>query len=100
MGLVLVEAIGCGCPVLVGDVPAVAEVLGSSMADLTVQAWDAEALAIRMVAVLRSPMAAYKQAEQLRADCQLRFDWRGVGGRYSKLLENKRQPVASVQTAR
>lgn len=99
LGLVLVEAIGCGCPVLAGDVPAVAEVLGSNTADLTVQAWDAEALTTRMVAVLCSPMAAYKQAEQLRADCQLRFDWRAVGGRYSKLLENKRQPVASVQTA-
>jgi len=80
LGLVLVEAIGCGCPVIAGDVPAVA--------DLPVEAVraDAESLAAAIGEVLAAPMRTLAVAEASRAYCIEHFDWDSVAGGYARLL--------------
>lgn len=86
LGLVLVEAIGCGCPILVGNVPAVAEVLGAEFAGMTVDPTDVAALSSRIVDMLVRPDATRAQATLLREVVGGRFDWNEVAKRYSQVL--------------
>lgn len=86
LGLVLVEAAGCGCPLLAGQVPALGEVLGDGFGEMAVDPADPEALARRIVAVLADPALARQRAEQLRRSLCARFDWDGVGDAYAALL--------------
>jgi glycosyltransferase involved in cell wall biosynthesis len=85
LGLVLVEAIGCGCPVIAGDVPAVA--------DLPVEAVraDAESLAAAIGEVLAAPTRSVALAEASRAYCIDHFDWDTVADGYARLLESASQ---------
>src|SRR5690606_39140983 len=86
LGLVLVEAIGCGCPILAGKVPALAEVLGDGFEDMAVDPRNVAELAGRIVMVLADPIAAREQASQLRRAIGNRLDWDAVAERYARLL--------------
>lgn len=88
LGLVLVEAIGCGCPVLAGGVPAVADVLGQLAASNIVDPADTAMLARRMVEIISGQEAVRERAQRLRQLIVERFDWRYVAGRYVSLLVN------------
>lgn len=81
LGLVLVEAIGCGCPVIAGDVPAVA--------DLPVPAVyvSAESLATAVGKVLAAPGESIAVAEASRVFCMERFSWNAVAKAYVGILE-------------
>ncbi|KRA51636.1 glycosyltransferase [Pseudoxanthomonas sp. Root630] len=83
LGLVVVEALGCGCPVVVGNVGAVADTLGLHFRDVAVNATDEDALADRIVSVLSAGPASQRA---LAASVRDRFDWRAIAGRYSELL--------------
>jgi len=78
LGLVLVEAIGCGCPVLAGGVPAVADVLGQLAASNIVDPADTAMLARRMVEIISGQEAVRERAQRLRQLIVERFDWRYV----------------------
>lgn len=84
LGLVAVEAIGCGCPVLVGDVPA-AHDIPVQRVDVT----DHEAFAGAVIHILRNPEAALAAAEEKRRACLSRFDWSVVADGYADILEQK-----------
>ncbi|GAA3915934.1 glycosyltransferase [Luteimonas lutimaris] len=86
LGLVLVEAIGCGCPVVVGDVQAMDELMGSEFRDLRINPRDTVQLASRIVEVLSNPDSARGRLEALREKIVARFDWREVTSRYRGLL--------------
>ena len=86
LGLVLVEAIGCGCPVVVGRVPAIADVLGESHPEVVVDPKDATALAARIVEVLSDAATSAAAAEVLLTTAASKFDWSGVCRRYGALL--------------
>lgn len=86
LGLVLVEAIACGCPILAGCVPAVTDVLAPSFADLMVVPSDTQALAERILVALSDPDASRSRAGVLRDNIMERFDWARVGERYADLL--------------
>lgn len=86
LGLVLVEAIACGCPVLAGNVPALVEVLGEENMDVAVDPWDHAVLADRIVAALMDPELAANRAERLRMDLGKRLDWSAVADGYSRIL--------------
>jgi len=83
---VLVEAIGCGCPVLVGRVPAVADVMGPGYEDLIVDPADTEAFAKRILVALNDPVRLQDRMGTLRRDLATRFDWASVAARYGDLL--------------
>lgn len=86
LGLVLVEAIGCGCPVVVGNVAAVGEVFGQDLSGIAVDPRDAQALAARVIDVLSEPAASRKLADELRVGIVGRFDWARVAAAYAELL--------------
>ena len=85
LGLVLVEAAGCGCPIIAGDVPAVRDVLGHGSRN-TVYSQDKEALAAAIIDVLENPSEARSEAEILRGLLMERFDWCCVSSGYATLL--------------
>ena len=86
LGLVLVEAIGCGCPVVVGNVAAMGEVFGADLPAIAIDARDAQALAARIVAALADPAASRKSAARLRATVVERFGWERIAAGYADLL--------------
>lgn len=85
--VVLMEAIGCGCPVIVGDVAGVDDLLGDSKADVCVDPRDTKALASAIVSALDDPAALARRAAQVRETAASRVDWEFVAHRYGDLLQ-------------
>lgn len=91
LGLVLLEAIGCGCPVLAGDVPAVADILEEAW---RIDARDPQRLAERIVSLLENHVAVLGQVQHLRERLLPRYGWHGVADRYEAVLD---ETLRSVQ---
>lgn len=87
LGLVLVEAAGCGCPVVAGDVPAVRDVFGDT-SQRVVDARNAAALATSILEALADPGRARGDSELLRRFVLTTFDWTSVADGYATLLES------------
>jgi glycosyltransferase involved in cell wall biosynthesis len=86
--VVLMEAIGCGCPVIAGEVPGVRELLGEDADDLCVPPDDVDALARALARVLGDPARARARAMAVRDACANRVDWTVVAARYAALLKS------------
>lgn len=84
--VVLMEAIGCGCPVLVGDVAGIHDLLGGASADVCIRPQDAGALAAAIVKALSSPEQASRNAQAIRGIVAERIDWQFVADGYAGLL--------------
>jgi glycosyltransferase involved in cell wall biosynthesis len=84
LGLVLVEALGCGCPVVTSDLPAVRDVVEGTPGARRVPPGDAPALAEAVVATLAGNAAAEVAASRPRL--MEAFDWDAVAARYATLL--------------
>ena len=85
LGLVTVEAIGCGCPVVVGDLPAVRDVVGNP--DLRVPLGDPSKLAVAIGRIMASGVDERATfAAKLRAHVVDKFDWDMRARRYSEIL--------------
>jgi glycosyltransferase involved in cell wall biosynthesis len=89
LGLVLVEALGCGCPVLASDVPAARDVLDGTPGASRVVPGDVGALAGEIVRRLQSPaLTDIAAGRQVLLD---RFDWEAVAARYRDVLLSMRE---------
>lgn len=86
LGLVLVEAIGCGCPVLAGNVPAVRDVLGPEAESCMVDPCNEAELARRMLEFLSDPIGARERASRMGLHVRCKFDWDSIADDYSRLL--------------
>ncbi|WP_325131728.1 glycosyltransferase [Arenimonas sp.] len=83
LGLVVVEAAGCGCPVVVSDLPAVRDVFAGGYAPAAiVEAGSVEELAHAISGVLANP----PDTRDLRASLLDRFDWAVVAEGYAERL--------------
>jgi len=87
LGLVTVEAIGCGCAVVVSDLEAIRDVVTDGVNGLVTRAADATSLANAIVRLLDSPALGTQLAARARADALEKFDWQAVTGRYGQLFE-------------
>jgi glycosyltransferase involved in cell wall biosynthesis len=85
LGLVLVEAAGCGCPVVAGDVPAVRDVVVDRRVGIRVPPGDATSLAAAVCAELAGQG---EQCDTQRANAVQAFDWRASADNYLKLLRS------------
>lgn len=86
LGLVLVEALACECPILAGRVRALVEVLGDSVEEVAVNPLDADELSGRIMALLADPASAQARAAALSKAIGGRFDWNVVGAGYAALI--------------
>ena len=84
--VVLMEAIGCGCPVVVGDVAGVDDLLGEMKAQVCVDPRNTQQLADAVVAALADPTALAQRAEAIRAIAASRVDWEHIARAYGHLI--------------
>lgn len=85
LGLVTVEAIGCGCPVVVSDLPAVAEVVDDPT--LRIEPGSSCQLADAVTRVLKLTSAEYAATvTRQRARLVKWLDWQNRGKAYAQIL--------------
>ncbi len=85
-GLALVEALGCECPVIASDLPAIREIVQPGETGITVPPGDARGFSAAIVMILDDPARARMMARAGRQRCLERFDWQQVAGAYRELF--------------
>ncbi|HUB91677.1 MAG TPA: glycosyltransferase [Dyella sp.] len=85
--VVLMEAIGCGCPVVVGNVAGIRDLLGDAAEEVCVDPTDTHALAASILAVLDHPEQALHQAKKIRETVAKRIDWGPIADGYARIIE-------------
>lgn len=86
--VVLMEAIGCGCPVIVGEVAGVRDLLGDAAREVCVDPRDTQAFASAILATLDHPAAAQERARMIRLAAAGRVDWQVIADGYAGQLES------------
>lgn len=82
----LMEAVGCGCPVVAGDVAGIDDLLGEAASRVCVNPRNADALASVVLRVMDDPAGAAVVAEEIRQSALERVDWESIAARYQRLL--------------
>jgi glycosyltransferase involved in cell wall biosynthesis len=85
-GLVVVEAMGCGCPVICGDVPAVRDIVSNGVTGQLVPPGDFDALTRALRETLADSDRARRMAEAAGRFVRSHFDWEMSRAAYRKLL--------------
>lgn len=85
-GLVLVEALGCGCPVAASDLPAIRGLLNEGQAGRLFRSGDAGDIALAVAELLADGDARNALAERGRQHVLSRYDWDATAQRYATLL--------------
>ena len=87
MGLVFVEALGCECPVVATDLPAIRDVVIDGVTGVVCKQKNSADIACKIVFLLNN---AEKRRELARAGRQHvvnHFDWNIIGQRYQRAIE-------------
>lgn len=87
LGLVLVEALACECPVVASDLPAIRDVIVEGDTGLLVPEKNPEALAKAVLKLLAEPGLRRQLAANGRTHVLRYFDWDTVVTRYRLLIE-------------
>ena len=87
LGLVLVEALACECPVVASDLPAIRDVIIDGDTGLLVPQKNPAAIADAVVKLLMESGLRRQQARSGRAHVIRHFDWGGVAARYGRLFD-------------
>lgn len=85
--VVLMEAIGCGCPAVVGEVAGIRDLLGEAADEICVDPRDSQRLAAAILAVLDDPVSAAERARIIRQAAAGHVDWQVISDGYAELLE-------------
>jgi glycosyltransferase involved in cell wall biosynthesis len=87
LGLVAVEALGCGCATIVSDLPALGDVVTDGENGLVFRAGDAQDLAAKIRRIV-SNNALYEQlVRNGNRSVAAKFDWQQVGRSYLEIIE-------------
>lgn len=84
--VVLMEAIGCGCPAIVGNVPGISELLGDEANAVSVDPRDTDALAEAILDVLDHPDLARQRALAIRRAALEKIDWEYIAASYAQVM--------------
>ena len=87
-GLVCVEALACGCPVIASDLLATREVVQDGETGLLFKRGDRGDLLGKILTLLANPVLCQKMGKAGRNFVTQRFDWSVVSQRYGELLNN------------
>ena len=82
-GLVQVEAMGCECPVIAGDLPAIHDIIVHEKTGLIVESGNAQALADAIIRMLDDPDLRFRLARNGRERVVARFDWEIIAQKYA-----------------
>ena len=82
-GLVVVEAMGCGCPVIAGDLPALHDTVIHEENGLLFESGNSQALADAIIRMLADPDLCFRLAGEGRRRVVQKFDWEIVAGKYA-----------------
>lgn len=85
LGLVVAEAMACGCPVVVGEVAGVRDLVGDDTG-VILPAADHVALAAAVTGLLVDPARREQLAADGRTHVLAHYDWKVVAARYGELL--------------
>ena len=86
LGLVMVEALGCGCAVVASDLPATHDVMQHGQTGMLVRPGDAVDLAEKIMHLLRDRELRIRLATNGREYVRNRFDWDETAAQYHKLI--------------
>jgi len=87
LGLVLVEAAGCGCRIVAGDVPAIRDVISDGAYFRIADPTDELSFSKEIVRFLSSPIGAGEMP--VIAESVSHFDWKRRAAAYSRLLSSQ-----------
>lgn len=97
LGLVMVEAIGCGCPVIASDLPAVRDVICHGETGYLVESSNSAALA----QVIQNLVTQQEIREQLSIQAlksvQNTFDWESITQDYKKVLHEQVKKTTKLE---
>jgi len=86
LGLVAIEAMGCGCAVVASDLPAIRDSVLPGETGLVAKPGDAQDLADKIDQLMANEELRHSLAENGRRRAVEIFDWRTVGDSYVKLI--------------
>jgi len=87
LGLAVVEAMGCGVPVVGSDIPVLDELLIDGTTALRAPADDAQAFASAIQSALGDAAASRQRATTARELVAANYDWQQVALRYAEILD-------------
>ncbi|MGH8119567.1 MAG: glycosyltransferase [Gammaproteobacteria bacterium] len=85
-GLVLVEAMGCGCAVVASDLPPIHDIVQHGQNGLLTKPGDARDLADKILQLLQDRELCLRLAANGRESVRGRFDWETTATQYQKLF--------------
>ena len=86
-GLVVVEAMGCCCPVIAGDLPAIQDTVVHEENGLIFPSGSSQALADSILKLLDDPEFRARLAGEGRKSVVQNFDWEIIAGKYSHIYQ-------------
>jgi glycosyltransferase involved in cell wall biosynthesis len=86
-GLVVVEAMGCCCPVIAGDLPAIQDTVVHEENGLIFPSGNAQVLADSILKLLDDPEFRARLAGEGRKSVVQNFDWEIIAGKYSHIYQ-------------
>jgi glycosyltransferase involved in cell wall biosynthesis len=87
-GLVLVEALGCECPVIVTDLPAMQDIIVDGKTGLVVPQKNIRKLAEKVILLLDDQKLRASLGREGRRYVLRNFDWMIIAEKYRKLIES------------
>ena len=84
-GLVVVEAMGCCCPVIAGDLPAIHDTVVHEENGLIFPSGNAQVLADSILKLLDDPEFRARLAGEGRKSVVQNFDWEIIAGKYAEI---------------
>ena len=87
LGLVAVEAMGCGCAVVASDLPAIHDVVKDRVTGLFADAGNPQVFADRISALLDDAALRRQVAQAGRDFVVNKFDWAVIGEAYASLMK-------------
>jgi len=83
----LMEAIGCGCPAVVGHVAGIKDLLGEDIMQIAVNPHNINELVKAILNALNDPIIASERAIRIRKNAIELIDWNSIAQSYAELID-------------